>query len=169
MSSSGSGAARTQRRRTSEIVTVAVAVAALDQLSKWQVEKAFQLGESVRVAGDFLRLTYVRNPGVAFGLFADLAWRWRLPFFIATLLIAAWLLYKLYRLCGGLVLARLSFGLIAGGAVGNMIDRMRCGMVVDFIDAGLGPYRFATFNVADSAISVGTVILLYSLWRTRHL
>jgi signal peptidase II len=148
---------------------VGTVIVGIDQWSKLAIERAFMLGESLVLIPGFVNLTYVRNPGVAFGLFADFAWRWRLPFFVLVALISAWLLVKIYREAGHFLPGRLALGLILGGAVGNFIDRLRYGAVVDFIDVGVASYRWPTFNVADSGISVGTAILLLALWRAKRL
>jgi len=149
------------------MLAVAFGAVVLDHLTKFLIERSFILGESISLIGDFLRLTYVRNPGVGFGLFGDLEWKWRAPFFVITGLIAAWILVNLYREVGNRFAVRIAMGLIAGGAVGNMIDRFRYRMVVDFIDMGVGNMRWPTYNAADSCISIGTCILLYVMWREK--
>ena len=157
------------RRQYLQILAVALGAVVLDHLTKYLVERSFRLGESVTLIDGFLWLTYVRNPGVGFGLFGDLAWKWRAPFFIITGLAAFWILTRIYREVGSRLAARLALGLIAGGAVGNMIDRIRYRMVVDFIEVGAGSLRWPTFNAADSCITVGTCVLLYVMWRDKKL
>ena len=165
------GAVRDRAWRRKLIVTfgIALTVLALDQLTKWLIERRFLLGEGLWLIDEVLMLSHVRNPGVAFGLLSDLAQGWRLPFFLATSAVAAWLLVTIYGSAGHLPLGRVAVGLIAGGAVGNLTDRVRYGEVVDFIDVWIGPYHWPTFNVADSAITVGTGILLFALWRAKAL
>lgn len=158
-------AAAARRAWAAQIGAVALAVVGADQLSKWLVERSFQLGESLTIVPGFLFLRYVRNPGVAFGMFAEFAWRYRAPFFVLTIAFACWVLLSLFRQAAHLVWVRMSLGLIAGGAVGNQIDRFRYREVVDFIDCWAGRFHWPTFNVADSGISVGVAILLIALWR----
>ena len=146
---------------------IAGAVVVVDQLSKQAVGKAFLLGESLVLIPGFANLTHVRNPGVAFGLFAEFAWRWRVPFFVLVAALSTWLLIRLFKEAGHFLSGRLALGLILGGAIGNFIDRIRLGAVVDFIDLGIGSYRWPTFNAADSCITIGTGILLLALWRSR--
>ena len=157
------------RRNAIQIIAIAAGAVILDHLTKFLVERSFRLGESVTLVDGFLWLTYVRNPGVGFGLFGDLEWKWRAPFFILTALGAAWVLTRIYRDIGSRLPVRVAMGLIAGGAVGNMIDRIRYRMVVDFIDMGVGSLRWPTYNAADSCITVGTCILLYVMWREKKL
>lgn len=146
-----------------QVAAVAAAAAALDQLTKWEIQRAFRLGEKLTLIPGFFYLVYVRNPGVAFGLLADWAWRWRMPFFAATAVAAALLLWRMFRDAGHLGAARAALGLILGGAAGNLVDRFRYGEVVDFLDCWIGPYHWPTFNVADSCITVGTGLLLWAL------
>ena len=152
-----------------QISAIAVGAVILDHLTKFLVERSFRLGESIPLVDGFLWLTYVRNPGVGFGLFGDLAWKWRAPFFIITACAAAWVLTRIYREVGNRPATRVAMGLIAGGAVGNMIDRIRYRMVVDFIEMGVGSLRWPTYNAADSCITIGTGILLYVMWREKKL
>lgn len=158
---------RTSRKHILQMLAIAAGAVILDHLTKFLVERSFRLGESITLVDGFLWLTYVRNPGVGFGLFGDLAWKWRAPFFIITSLGAGWILWRIYREVGNQATARIAMGLIAGGAVGNMIDRFRYRMVVDFIEMGFGNLRWPTYNAADSCITVGTCILLYVMWRDK--
>lgn len=159
----------TLRRRLAPVLATAAAVVVVDVLTKWLVERSFRLGECTTLvdAAVSLRLCHVRNPGVAFGLLAGFAWRWRLPFFLATAVAAGWVLWEVFREAGHLVAGRIALGLIVGGAVGNFVDRIRYGEVVDFLDFWFGTWHFPTFNAADSCITVGTGLLLFALWRAR--
>ena len=117
----------------------------------------------------YFDLTFVLNPGAAFSLFATLPEGIRNPFFIGISVTAAILiiLYR-FRYLRQHRLASASLGLILGGAVGNLIDRVRFGVVVDFLDAHLHQYHWPVFNVADSAISVGVTLMLLDMvleWR----
>lgn len=147
---------------------LATAVVILDQATKLLVERAFRLGESVPILPGFFNLTYVLNPGAAFGLLAGAAAAFRGPFFITVSLLAVVLIaYYHARYARGRPLAEVGLALILGGAVGNLIDRLRVGMVVDFLDFHLGGYHWPAFNVADSGITVGVGLLLLQMLRER--
>jgi signal peptidase II len=137
---------------------IAAAVIALDQLTKHLVVQRFKLHESVRVIPGFFDLTYVRNPGAAFGFLAGATGAWRSIFFITVSAVALVVIVALVRQTRDR-LPLLAFGLIGGGAVGNLIDRVRFGEVVDFIDWFYRTYHWPTFNIADSAISIGVGLL----------
>ena len=151
--------------------TTAAAVIALDVVSKILIVRwlePYQLPH--RVIGSVVRFALAYNPGAAFSMSLGRYQRWLFGAFAAIALIIVWRLYqswRLHRSTPGRDLARvLSLGLIWGGAAGNLIDRVRSPRgVVDFIDIGIGDVRFWTFNVADSAVSIGAVILAYVLWR----
>ncbi|AMV71141.1 lipoprotein signal peptidase [Desulfuromonas sp. DDH964] len=150
------------RYRLLAIVTAVVLV--LDQATKLYVDSHFRLHESVTVLENFFHFTYVRNKGAAFGIFADSAIR--IPFFITVSLVAAvGILWYLRRLKDNQKLVCFSLALIFSGALGNLIDRVRFGEVIDFIDVHWYQYHWPAFNVADSAISVGVTLLLVDLWR----
>jgi signal peptidase II len=120
------------------------------------------------VMGSTIRLTLVYNPGAAFGLHVGAASRW---VFLALTIGALVILGRLYRATRAGDIARtLAVGLVCGGAIGNLIDRVRSPMgVVDFIDVGIRDLRWPTFNVADMAVSTGAVLLAWVLWgEDRH-
>ena len=151
------------------VFAIAAVVLVLDQISKWLIARKFMLGEEQWLVNGVLMFSHVRNPGVAFGMFAQAALAWRLPFFLLVAAAAVWLLVHIFRYAGHLKLGRVALGLIVGGAIGNLVDRIRFGEVVDFIDVWIGSYHWPTFNIADSAITVGTGVLLYALWRAKAL
>lgn len=136
----------------------------LDQWTKLVVLDRFEYGESMMVISDFFSLTYVRNTGAAFGFLATANPGFRVPFFLAVPIIAMVILGFLYRdLPQNARWRSLALGLVTGGAIGNLIDRVRLGYVVDFLDFHYkNLYYFPAFNVADSAICVGVAILLLS-------
>jgi signal peptidase II len=116
------------------------------------------------VVGSFLRLNLHYNPGMALG--GDLG-AWSRPILIVLACCVLAIIYRLYRRSpdGDWRLA-LAFGLVCGGAVGNLLDRVRSPRgVVDFIDVGVGPLRFWIFNLADAAIFCGALLLMFLLWR----
>jgi signal peptidase II len=149
----------------------------LDQASKFLIVRYCRLGESIPVIHNILYLTYIRNPGAAFGFMADFSALVRIPFFILITIGAGLIVYSYQRFIPGeKKWMRFSLGLIWGGAMGNFIDRIFYRQVVDFIDVqrikfgsiSLGLYRFDhfpyIFNVADSCITVGLTILVLSHW-----
>ena len=141
----------------------------LDQLSKLWVMSSFQLYESREVIPGFFNLVYVTNTGAAFSMFADVDSPWRHYFFLGIGIAAVVGLtagYIIYRKDSPLYL--LSFGCVAGGAAGNLIDRVRWGSVVDFLDVYVGSYHWPAFNVADSAICIGAgVFILISILESK--
>jgi signal peptidase II len=141
-------------------------VVGLDQLTKWLVLDRLQLGESVFVTS-FFKLVLVYNPGAAFSFLADHS-GWQRWFFITlAVVICAWLLTMLRRHQHELMLP-LAFSLIIGGAVGNVIDRVAHGAVIDFLYFHVGRHGWPAFNVADSAITVGVVQMLWAQFRAPH-
>lgn len=117
------------------------------------------------VFDSWFNLKLAGNKGAAFGLFNTLPESWRVPFFVLISAIAVAVIFTLYRKADGERLQRWALTLILGGAIGNLIDRIRLGYVVDFIDWHYGDKHWPTFNVADIAISVGVGLLLIdSFW-----
>ncbi len=130
----------------------------LDQFSKYIVEKHVRLFEVIRVIPGFFNLTHVRNRGAAFGILSNMPAVWRTLFFVSVTAVAVGLI-ALYIKKTNERLQLVAFSLIAGGAVGNAIDRIRYGEVVDFIQWYVKSYYWPSFNIADSAISVGVCLL----------
>jgi len=138
--------------------SIAAAAIILDQFTKYLVISRFRLFESITVVPGCFNLTYVRNPGAAFGILAGAEGPWRSVFFVSVTLVAMAVLVFLVRKTEDR-LSLIAFALIGGGALGNLIDRIRFGQVVDFIEWYVRSYHWPTFNVADSAISAGVVLL----------
>jgi len=131
-------------------------VVVLDQISKLWVRSNLELFQTVPIIG-CLSLTYVRNTGSAFGLFANQAFLLALVAIVG--LVAVLLLYR--YLSRSNILSISALGLIFGGAMGNLIDRLRFGYVTDFVDVSLWrDFHWPAFNVADSAITVGSIMLI---------
>ncbi len=152
----------THDRRTKWPVALGTAalVIALDQLSKAVVAARMRLHDTIPLVDGFAALTYVRNTGAAFGLLAGRAVALRVPFFLLVSAVAVVLLVWFLRSVPAerrLIVA--ACGAVAGGAIGNMIDRMLLGEVIDFVDLSIGAYHWPAFNVADSAITVGVLVL----------
>lgn len=138
------------------------AVLVLDQLTKHLVEQRIRPYGVVTVIPGFFNLTHVWNKGAAFSILATLPDIWRVPFFVSVTLIAVVMLAALVRRAReGLHVV--SFSLIMGGALGNVIDRVRFGEVVDFIQWYVKTWYWPSFNVADSAITIGVVLLAVDL------
>ena len=140
--------------RALPLLLIALTVIGVDQLSKYLVRANMELGQSIPSEG-LVRLTYTTNTGGAFGLFANQTFLLTLA---AVIAITVLVLYFRY-LPPGSTLLKVGLGLDLGGAIGNLIDRVRLGEVTDFIDFGAWP----VFNLADSAIVVGTFLITYYL------
>lgn len=136
-------------------IWIALLALALDQGSKIAVAVWMQRGESLPVAGDLVRLTYIHNPGAVFGLtFGGRSLH------LALSLLALGLVVAVSRKTPAEERwARVGLSMILGGAVGNMIDRVRLGEVIDFLDVGIGSFRWYVFNVADAFVTVGALAL----------
>ena len=142
----------------------AVAVIVLDQLSKWAVLRSLRVHECVPVLTGFFDLVHVRNRGMAFGLMNRPGIDFTFYFLVAASLGAVVLLLLWFlKLKDGDSRLTLGLSLILGGAVGNLIDRLRFREVIDFLDFYLGQYHWPVFNLADSAITVGTFLVALSL------
>lgn len=150
------------------VAAIAASVVALDQLSKWYVRSSMDLYESIPVVDSFFHITYARNTGAAFSLFAGANPMLRIPFFIGVTIVAVGaLFYFLRQVEEEQRLLQFALAGILGGAVGNFIDRIALGSVTDFFDVHYGGWTWPTFNVADSFISVGMVVLLlYSFFNS---
>ncbi len=140
---------------------IVIAVIIADQLTKEYITNIFQLFDVREIIPGFFNLVYVTNSGAAFSLLADVNSPWRHYFFLTIGVAAAIGISVAYvQLRNTHRLYVCSLGLIAGGAIGNLIDRVRYGAVVDFLDFHYGGYHWPAFNVADSAICVGAGLFL---------
>ncbi len=139
----------------------------LDQWTKWLVHSSFRVGESLNVWDPIFALTYVRNRGAAFGIFQTASPAFRDRFFIAVPLIAISVISYLYfKLEKKERLSALALSLVLSGALGNLIDRLRFGYVIDFLDFHwYEVYHWPAFNVADSCIVVGVGVLFLQSFR----
>jgi len=146
-----------------------IVIVGLDQLTKWYISSTMPLHASYPVIDGFFNITCIRNPGAAFGFLANAAPLFRSAFLIvvsaAAIGMILWFLAR-DRSAGPLLITSLS--LITGGAAGNLIDRVRFGNVVDFLDLYIGAWHWPAFNVADSAISVGAVLLIVEMFRRKR-
>jgi signal peptidase II len=142
----------------------------LDQITKYYIQEAFRLHESVVVVEGFFSLTYIRNPGAAFGFFATHTPAFRSVFFLSVSAVALTLLIFFFlQAPKDDTCALIAISLLFGGAIGNLLDRLRLGEVVDFLDFYIGQFHWPAFNVADSAITVGISLLMFSLfWQKKE-
>lgn len=140
------------------LLAVSVLVLVLDQVTKVYIDKTMRLHDSIPVLDGFFSITYLRNKGAAFGILADSAWR--LPFFLLVSAVAVLvILVVVSRLRDDQKGSAVSLSLIFSGALGNLIDRVRLGEVIDFLDVYWKGHHWPAFNVADSAICVGVFML----------
>jgi signal peptidase II len=140
----------------------------LDQVTKALVTQGVSLHENLEIIPGFFTLTHIRNTGGAFGLLAGQVTQTRALFFLAISGLALGVILYLYaRLPAGKPWIGGALAMILGGALGNMVDRLRFGDVVDFLDFHMGAVHWPAFNVADSAISVGVGILLWCVLSRR--
>jgi len=146
------------RHKYLQVGSIIGIVLVLDQVTKYIVESRIRLHDIVTVIPGFFNLTHVRNKGAAFGMLSGLPESWRSAFFILITVIAVAAIVVLIMKTHER-LSLYAFSLIAGGAVGNAIDRIRYGEVVDFIQWYVKSYYWPSFNIADSAISIGVALL----------
>ncbi|HEU4672544.1 MAG TPA: signal peptidase II [Candidatus Limnocylindrales bacterium] len=146
---------RTTAPRWILFVGLAAAVVVLDQATKAIVAANLSPGQSVDVVGDLVRIVFGQNNGGLFGMF-----RGQAPVFAVVSLGVVVLIVVYEAHAGASVAATVALGLLLGGALGNLVDRVRVGYVLDFVDAGIGNLRWYTFNVADAAISTSIVLLV---------
>lgn len=149
-------------KRRMTIWGISLFVFLFDQLTKQLIQKEMLLGESQRVLGELIRLTYIRNPNAVFGISLGKGWVFLIFSFLAIAAIIYFYL-KLKRQTSFIFLVGLS--LIFGGAIGNFCDRLFFGEVVDFIDVGIGHHRWPIFNVADSAVTIGIILIFWENFR----
>lgn len=134
-------------------IVIIVLIASIDQISKYLIIKNVKYNELIPVINNFFYITYHENKGAAWGILQNK----RAIFIIATIILSIIMGYILFKTENHVL--KLSLSLILGGAIGNLIDRILKGSVADFLDFHFGSYNFPTFNVADSFIVIGTIIL----------
>lgn len=155
---------RAGRSRLALFTGLAIGIAVVDQLLKAWIVANFEVNRVVPIWGEFARIAVTHNTGAIFGMFRDQA-----PIFALFSLGVIGLIVWYESRVGGSLLATLALGLLLGGALGNLADRLRLGYVVDFVDLGIGTWRWYTFNVADMAISASIVLLLLmAIWPTKR-
>ena len=156
--------AMTAKKINMIFLPIVIVIVILDQVTKLYIDASMALHTSFPVINGFFNITYIRNPGAAFGFLAGSPAMFRSLFFLAvTVLAVGLILYYLYKNPFRGNLLTVSLALILAGALGNLIDRLRFGEVIDFLDVYIGTTHWPAFNVADSAISVGAVILFLAM------
>lgn len=152
------------KNKYSRLVIIAGGIILLDQVTKEAVLRTIPLNTTIPIIGGFFNLTHIYNPGGAFGLMANLSPTLRSFIFLFISSLAVGLIFYFYKKTPTqYTWLAAAFALIFGGAIGNLIDRIRFGMVIDFLDVYLGNFHWPAFNVADSAISIGIAIFLYHI------
>ncbi|MCE5244032.1 MAG: signal peptidase II [Desulfobacteraceae bacterium] len=150
------------------LLSIAGIIILLDQATKYLVLKFMPIYTGEVIVPGFFNLVHVRNTGAAFSMLAGENTALRQTVMISlTLAVVAMILYTYFKVRVEDRWTRTGYILITGGALGNVIDRFRFGEVVDFLDFYVGSYHWPAFNVADSAISVGAVMLIISLFKGR--
>ena len=148
---------------------IALAVLLLDRITKWAIAQTIPLEDTINIIPGFFRLTHLENTGAAFSLFADSSSPFRttllIAFSVAALSVVSVLLWKDRRVFHS---GTLALSLILGGAVGNLWDRIANGKVTDFLDFYIGIHHWPPFNIADSAIVVGALLLFMRMLRKDH-
>jgi len=146
-------------------ILIAASVVMFDRLSKWLVAQKIGLSDSVDIVPGLFRLTHVQNKGAAFGLFSESPSEWKVAmlilFSVAALAVVSALLWKNGNAMNATAIA---LSLVFGGALGNLWDRVATGRVVDFLDFYVGTHHWPAFNIADSAIVVGALLLLSEIF-----
>ena len=139
------------------LIIIIVAIIALDQWSKWAIKTSFNLYQSKPVIQDLLHFTYVTNDGMAFGLSFPGG---KHVLLIMTVLLTGFIVGFLWKEKNGHPLIKYGLALILSGAIGNLIDRMLYGKVVDFLDLMIGNFHWYIFNIADSSVTIGMILFI---------
>ena len=139
------------------LIIIIVAIIALDQWSKWAIKTSFDLYESKPVIQDFLHFTYLTNDGMAFGLSFPGG---KHVLLIMTILLTGFIVGFLWKEKNGHPLIKYGLALILSGAIGNLIDRLLYGKVVDFLDLMIGNFHWYIFNIADSSVTIGMILFI---------
>ena len=134
-----------------------VVIVALDQWSKWAIKTSFNLYQSKPVIQDLLHFTYVTNDGMAFGLSFPGG---KHVLLIMTILLTGFIIGFLWKEKNGHPLVKYGLALILSGAIGNLIDRLLYGKVVDFLDLMIGNFHWYIFNIADSSVTIGMILFI---------
>ncbi|HJV77291.1 MAG TPA: signal peptidase II [Paludibacter sp.] len=140
---------------------IALFVILLDQITKWLIVSRMEFGESIQIIDKILYITSHRNRGAAWGILQGQMWL----FYVITLIVIVGIIIYIQRAAKDKWLMGLSLGLMLGGAIGNFIDRVIRKEVVDFIHTFIFGYNFPVFNIADSALVIGVILLMIQMFR----
>jgi signal peptidase II len=146
------------------VASVAVVVFVIDRVTKAWVSENIPLGTARPIVGDYVRIVHAQNTGAAFGLLPE---RTTLLSVLSVVAVLA-IVYYYRQIASNSALVSATLGMQLGGAFGNLLDRITQGYVVDFVDVGIGDVRFWAFNVADSSIVVGIILVTLALWYEEH-
>ena len=146
------------------LITIVTTTILLDQTTKYFVMKRMSVGESIPLIDGLLNLTFVFNPGAAFGFLSSASEKFRVPFFFLISVVAIGVVLVIYfKGARENILLQVGLSLVLGGAVGNLIDRIFFKKVIDFIDLYYKQFHWPAFNIADSAITIGVFILIVDM------
>ncbi|WP_166626486.1 signal peptidase II [Jeotgalicoccus sp. S0W5] len=151
-----------EKYRIGPMLILAIGILIFDQVTKFLVTTQMSLGESIPVIGETLQITSHRNSGAAWGMFEDRM----LFFYIITVIVIGFLIYLYKTEASNNLMMQIGIAMLLAGAIGNFIDRLLFQEVVDFVDVMIINYDFPIFNVADSALTVGVIILLIEVFIT---
>ena len=139
------------------VFSTALVIVLLDQLTKYAIKQNFQLNHSIPIINKIFHLTYVTNTGSAFGLFKGL----NLFFILFSIIVIVVIFYYINKRKENEKTMKFAIGLLLGGTIGNLIDRLVYGAVIDFLDFMIWP----VFNIADSAVTISVILLVILLWK----
>lgn len=153
------------------LITMVLMLVVIDQLTKFYIDSNFVLYQSLEVINGYFNITYIRNSGVAFGILSGFKGIVSQIIFIFISLIAISAIIIIYRGTDDkMIFSRISLSLILSGAIGNMIDRIfRGGEVIDFLDFHWKSYHWPAFNIADSCITIGVILLMITMIKNKQL
>ncbi len=146
------------------MIILTILVILVDFFSKYMVSKLMTVNETIDLIDNFLRITYVKNTGAAFSIFSNNT----ILVIIISVVIIGFLLFYIYKNKGNNKLENVSYAFILGGAIGNLIDRLVYGYVIDFLDFEILSYDAPIFNLADTFIVIGVILFLINTLRSRY-
>lgn len=146
------------------MIILTILVILVDFFSKYMVSKLMTVNETIDLIDNFFRITYVKNTGAAFSIFSNNT----ILVVIISVVIIGFLLFYIYKNKGNNKLENVSYAFILGGAIGNLIDRLVYGYVIDFLDFEILSYDAPIFNLADTFIVIGVILFLINTLRSRY-
>lgn len=146
------------------MIILTILVILVDFFSKYMVSKLMTVNETINLIDNFFRITYVKNTGAAFSIFSNNT----ILVIIISVVIIGFLLFYIYKNKGNNKLENVSYAFILGGAIGNLIDRLVYGYVIDFLDFEILSYNAPIFNLADTFIVIGVILFLINTLRSRY-